>query len=170
MKKLTNLLSIRGCILFGFVFVTIWLSSCHKDNSTITSSYMSFKVNGTALNYSSGIGFLKPQGFDYNTYTETTGFLEFGLYAHSTINLYMGLTALPILNTKLFLLKDSTISYFISDNNGSPHEFYHFDTTKSYIIFTRRDSVITGTFECHGVNDTGGVINITNGQFAILPH
>ena len=173
MKDLISSLSIKTSIravsYCSLIFVCSFFISCHKDNNTITSSYMSFNVNGTPNNVTYGIDFFKVDGFTYGTDNDSSGYIDCLFRVQSSKSfLGMYIYAQPKLGEKIYLINDSSRSGYLVSGITDIH--YNFDTTKSYIIFTRRDSVISGTFECHGTNDTGGVVNITNGQFAILPH
>ncbi len=78
-------------------------------------------------------------------------------------------TSKPVVGVKYYLA-ESIGGSFISEyilTSSEDHPFYS-DTTLSYLIFSKlQDSIVAGTFEFHGINDSNQRVDITKGFFDI---
>jgi hypothetical protein len=155
MKKLT-------AIIFWCLFL-----SCSKTstNNDITQRYLNFLANDVYNSFTGTFGFDNTKGISYGYTIFSTDSIGFSILAGANTSLSLTLfTAHPIVNKKINI---SIVNSGYASDTGT-NRGYTFDSTRSYVIFTRLDSsAITGTFECHGTNNIGQTVDITNGKFGI---
>ncbi len=149
-----------------FIFLSCLFISCGKSSTTpITQSFISFYANGINEVINGPFGYTNPAGVEFAYQPSANDTFIFGIDAGTTPTIQIYTYLVPILNVKINL--SQKLSYYT--DTGSIHNFYTFDTTRSYIIFTEIDNVkISGTFACQGANNIGKSVSITQGKFTVF--
>lgn len=148
-----------------FILIVICFAGCKKQGDTTPNQdTLTFNANGENYAMTGKFGYYNLSGVEWgkNVFSDTGINMSFS--GDKVANLTIGVFgSKKLLNTKIRISYSQ--SYFGFD--GQPNT-YNFDTMVSYIIFTRYDSIISGTFSCTGSDVSGNTINITNGKIYLF--
>ncbi len=150
------------------IFFSCLLISCGKSSTApVTQSYLSYYANGTFASYNGPFGYTNSYGVlsGYQIYSDGTASFSLSSGDSKSVQLYIRTNNPPPTN---IILKVSDSLSFYPATDSTNNNSYKFDTT-SYIIFSAFNStMISGTFACHGTNNSGQSISITQGKFTVF--
>jgi hypothetical protein len=152
------------CIYFSF-FIFAFIS-CKKSTTTPvpTDNYVSFTTNSLNYTFKGMYDYFNISGVTYGFYSTDSNKMQLVFYTRHQASLQIIVSGTLQLNTKMRMRGDSLSS--ISFDGDPVYTTTYFDTTTSYVIFTRFDNkAAIGTFQCSGTDPNGHMLNVTNGKF-----
>jgi hypothetical protein len=153
-------------ILTLFIFIAF---SCKKPSDAIISeNTIFFTANSTNYKFTGVVDYFSLSGVEFNSYGSDSNKIHIIFSTRGDANLTITVDAGIQLNTKLKMRDSSSFIYF--DNDTDPvTTTYYFDTTTSYVVFTKFDNrTIIGTFQCNGTDPHGRNISVTKGKFYLF--
>ncbi|MBA3828539.1 MAG: hypothetical protein H0X33_06345 [Taibaiella sp.] len=171
---------------YFIVIMLVFLLSCKKNNIVtdglppITQNgrnTLAFLLNGNPFVYQDYASWNTPYGILIdNDPAEGPHFTIFGFNANNAkhkddFTMCVRTSSPVVIGMKYYFTsipfgqnQSGYVDYPINTSYGVP---YTFDTTKSYIVFARYDTIVAGKFVAFGANSSIDTINISKGFFDI---